>query len=68
MLTLDINKDGHISYEDYEIMGKKVSENSQMTEEQTEATKWEFAKFSERLNLKPGEKIPWRKLPKKSPK
>ena len=35
-LTLDINKDGHISYEDYEIMGKKVGENSQMTEEQTE--------------------------------
>ena len=58
MSTLDINKDGYISCEDYELMGKKLAEHSQMTEEQAEATKKEFAKFAEMLNLKPGEKIP----------
>ena len=57
MSTLDISKDGYISYEDYELMGKKVGEHSQMTGEQAEAIKREFAKFSDRLNLKPGEKI-----------
>ena len=57
MSTLDISKDGYISYEDYELMGKKVGEHSQMAGEQAEATKREFAKFSDRLNLKPGEKI-----------
>ena len=57
MSTLDINKDGHISHEDYELMGKKLVEHCQMTGEQAEATKKEFAKFAEMLSLKPGEKI-----------
>ena len=39
MSTMDINKDGHISNEDYELMGKRLAEHSQMTEEQGEATK-----------------------------
>ena len=65
MSTFDINKDGHISYEDYELMGKKVIEHSQMTGEQAEATKKVFARFSERLNLKPGEKMPVEEAAKK---
>ena len=56
--TLDVNKDGHISNEDYELMGRRLAEHSQMTEEQAEATKKEFAKFAEMLKMKPGEKIP----------
>ena len=39
MSTMDINKDGHISNEDYELMDKRLAEHSQMTEEQGEATK-----------------------------
>lgn len=58
MSTLDINKDGYVSYEDYELMGKKLAKHSQMTEEQAEATRKEFARFAERLNLKQGERIP----------
>ena len=66
--TLDINKDGHISNEDYELMGRRLAEHSQMTEEQAEATKKEFAKFAEMLNMKPGERYQWGRLPKQSPK
>ena len=57
MSTLDINKDGHISYEDYELMGKKLAEHCQMTGEQAEATKKEFTTFAEMLSMKPGEQI-----------
>ena len=37
--TLDVNKDGHISNEDYQLMGRRLAEHSQMTQEQAEATK-----------------------------
>lgn len=57
MSRLDVNKDGYISYEDYELMGKKVVEHSKMTDEQAEATKKQFAKFAGMLNLKPGIQI-----------
>lgn len=57
MSSLDINKDGHISHEDYELMGKKLAEHSRMTDEQVEATKKQFAKFAGMLNLKPGMQI-----------
>ena len=35
---LDINKDEHISCEDFEFMGKKLAEHSGMTEEQAETS------------------------------
>ena len=38
MSRLDINKDGYISREDFELMGKKLAEHSGMTEEQAQAT------------------------------
>ena len=68
MSTLDINKDGHISYEDYELMGKKLAEHCQMTGEQAEATKKEFTTFAEMLSMKAGEKYQWRRLLKRSAK
>ena len=36
MTRLDVNKDGYISCEDYELMGKKLAEHSRMTKEQAE--------------------------------
>ena len=66
MTRLDINKDGYISCEDYELMGKKLAEHSGMTKEQAEKTKKEFLKVADRLNLKSGEKIPLEEAAKKA--
>ena len=38
MTRLDVNKDGYISREDYELMGKKLTEQSGITKEQAEKT------------------------------
>ena len=58
MTRLDINKDGYISREDYELMGKKLAELSGMTKEQADSTVKEFLKVADALNLKPGVKVP----------
>ena len=42
MTRLDLNKDGYISREDYQLMGKKLAEHSGMTEEQAKATNLEM--------------------------
>ena len=47
---------GHISREDFELMGKKLAKHSGMTEEQAEATTREFLKVADMINLKPGVK------------
>ena len=66
LTRLDINKDGYISREDYELMGKKLAEYSGMTGEQAEATTKEFLKVADAINLKTGVKIPLEEAAKKA--
>ena len=47
MSRLDINKDGYISHEDFELMGEKLAEHSGMTKEQAESTTREFLKVAD---------------------
>ena len=58
MFRLDVNKDGYISREDFELMAKKLAEYSGMTGEQAEAAKKQFMKVADMANLKPGVKTP----------
>ena len=66
MTRLDVNKDGHISYEDYKLMGKKLAEYSGITGEQAEAITKEFLKVADAFNMKPGVKIPLEEAAKKA--
>ena len=58
MSRLDINKDGYMSREDFELMGRKLAEYSEMTKEQAESCHKAFMKVADALSLKPGVKIP----------
>ena len=66
MSRLDINKDGYISHEDFELMGRKLAEHSGMTEEQAQATTREFLKVADMINLKPGVKKPLEEAAKRA--
>ena len=66
MLRMDVNKDGFISREDYELMGIKLAEHSGMTGEQAEAAKNQFLKVADTINLKPGLKTPLEEAAKKA--
>ena len=66
MTRLDINKDGFISREDYELMGKKLAKQSGMAEEQAETTTKEMMKVADAFNLKPGVKLPLEEAAKKA--
>ena len=66
MTRLDINKDGYISREDYELIGKKLAKHNGMTREQAEATTKEFLKVADAFNMKPGVKIPLEEAAKKA--
>ena len=66
MTRLDINKDGYISREDYELMGKKLTDQSGITKEQAEKTRKEIMKVADILDLKPGVKIPLEEAAKKA--
>ena len=66
MTRLDVNKDGYISHEDYNLMGKKMAEHSGMTKEQAEKNKKEFLKVADKINLKPGVKLPLEDAVKKA--
>ena len=66
MSRLDINQDGYISREDFELMGKKLAEHSGMTQEQAVATTKEFLKVADMINLKPGVKKPLEEAAKKA--
>ena len=68
MSRLDINKDGYISREDYELMGRKIAEYSGMTKEQTESCYKEFTKVADALSLKPGVKTPLEKASQQASK
>ena len=66
MTRLDVNKDGYISREDYQLMGKRLAEYGGLTKEQAESTSKEFMKVADQLNLKPGVKIPLLEAAKKA--
>ena len=53
---LDLNNDGFISREDYDLMATKLLEYSKMGEE--ESTRKIFADVADRLGLKPGVRVP----------
>ena len=59
-------KDGYISREDHELMGKKLAEHSRMTKEQVEKAKKDLLKIADKFNLKPGVKIPVEEAAKKA--
>ena len=66
MFRMDMNKDGFISHEDFELMGIKLAEHSGMTGEQAEAAKKQFLKIADMANLKPGVKTPLEEAAKKA--
>ena len=65
---LDYNEDGYISREDYDLMGRKLAEYSEMTDEQADIVHKEFMKIADTLKLKPGLRIPIEKAAKKASK
>ena len=59
MQRMDINHDGYISREDFELMAKRLVEYSgEITEEKSEAIFKTFAKVADLMGLKSGVKIP----------
>ena len=56
---MDINHDGYISREDFELMAKRLVEyTGEITEEKSEAIFTTFANVADLMGLKPGMKIP----------
>ena len=68
MTRLDINNDGCISREDFELMSKRLSQHSGMTKEQAESTYDEFMKIADALTFKPGVKVPLEEAAQQSSK
>ncbi len=59
MHRMDLNHDGNISCEDFELMAKKLVEyTSEITKEKSEAIFATFTKVTDLMGLKPGVKIP----------
>ena len=58
MARMDVNKDGYISREDYELIGKKLAEYSGLKGVQAESVRKEFLKVADVLKLHPGVKVP----------
>ncbi len=50
---LDVNKDGVVSRNDFEIMSEKLSSYSKLTEEQTKAVHDRLFTIADAINLKP---------------
>ena len=55
---LDVNHDGFISWEDFQLMGNKLLEYSNMDEEHLELTRKAFTFVADSIGLIPGAKIP----------
>ena len=58
MMKLDVNKDGFISREDYELMVTRLYEYRKLDEHKAELTRNAFMQLADMLGLKPGVKIP----------
>jgi Ca2+-binding EF-hand superfamily protein len=65
---LDLNHDGFISREDYELMGTKLQEYGKLDEEKAERTRNAFISIADRMGLKPGVKIPAEEAAQKASK
>ena len=63
---IDLNHDGFISREDYEIMATKVQECGKLNAEDAESTRNAFMTVADALGLKPGVKIPVEEAAKKA--
>ena len=58
MARLDVNKDGYVSREDFELMAKRVADLLGLSEKQAGSTSREFAKLADALHLEPGLRFP----------
>ncbi|CAB3994224.1 Sarcoplasmic calcium-binding [Paramuricea clavata] len=63
---LDLNHDGFISREDYELMAKKLQEYGKLNAENAESTRNAFMAVADLLDLKPGVKVPVEEAAKKA--
>lgn len=64
---MDINKDGYLSREDYELMSKRLIENtSEITSEQADKVRNAFLAVADKFDLKPGIKTPLEEAAKKA--
>ena len=58
MAMLDVNKDGVVSREDFELMGIRMSEHGKLNEEQAKRVKEGFLKVADLTHLKEGVQFP----------
>ena len=58
MMKLDVNKDGFISREDYELMVTRLYEYRKLDADKAEQTRNAFMYLADMLGLKPGVRIP----------
>ncbi|CAB3983970.1 sarcoplasmic calcium-binding [Paramuricea clavata] len=65
---LDLNQDGFISREDYELMATKLQEYGKLDEEKAERTRNAITSVADRMGLKPGVKIPAEEAAQKASK
>ena len=63
---LDVNKDGFISREDFELMAKKMTEFGKLNEEQSDAVQKGFMHAADTYELRPGVKVPIDKVIQKA--
>lgn len=65
---LDYNEDGYICRKDFDLMGKKLAEYSEVTDEQADLIHKDFMKIADALKLKPGRRLSIEKAAKKASK
>ena len=58
MTRMDVNKDGFLSREDYDLMAKQLAEYGHLTETQADSAYSGFMEVADTLNLKSGAKLP----------
>ena len=58
MTRMDVNKDGFLSREDYDLMAKQLAEYGHLTETQADSAYSGFMEVADTLNLKSGVKLP----------
>ena len=58
MTRMDVNKDGFLSREDYELMAKQLAEYGRLTEKQADSAYSGFMEVADTFNLNPGVKLP----------
>ena len=58
MARLDVDKDGVVSREDFELMSRRMSEYSKLSEDQAKRVRAGFLKIADLLHLKEGVQFP----------